>query len=82
MTQWWVQDRTNHNRGPFTTFHFNGDFRGDVEIVRHGGSSHEERMRVPMEVLDILFAERIRRQRISRIEQMSDQALIDESING
>lgn len=30
MTQWWVQDRTNHKRGPFTTF--------QVSLLMHLGS--------------------------------------------
>ena len=64
----------------FTTFHFNGDFSGDVEIVRFEGTSQEEKMRVPMSALEVLFAEKIRRKRIERLEQMTDEQVIADAI--
>ena len=59
----------------FTTFHFNGDFCGDVIIQRHGVHDAGE-IRVSMEALDALFAERIRRKQIECIESMTDEQLI------
>jgi len=64
----------------FTTFHFNGDFSGDVIIVRHGTFSQDGEMRLPMDALDALFAERIRRKRIERLERMTDRKIIQSAI--
>ena len=64
----------------YTTFHFNGDFRGDVEIVRFEGLPDEKRMRVPMEALEVLFAEKIRRKKIERLESMTDEQIIGDAI--
>jgi hypothetical protein len=60
----------------FTTFHFNGDFRGDVTIVRYEGTSQQETMRLPIETLNVLFAEMLRRKRIAELEQMTDVQII------
>jgi len=63
----------------FTRFHFNGDFNGDVIIVRHDVHDAGE-MRVSMETLNALFAEQIRRKRIERLESMTDRQLIADAI--
>lgn len=65
---------------PFTRFYVNGDFSGDVEIVRFAGTSMEERMVVPMDALDALFAEMVRCKRIQRLESMTDLQVITEAI--
>jgi hypothetical protein len=65
----------------FTTFHVNGDFSGDVIIRRFAGEPNAEEMRIPMDALDALFAERIRRAKISEVESMSDRSVIREAID-
>lgn len=60
----------------FTTFYVNGDFSGDVEIVRHAGTSIEERMRLPIEAMEAFLAEMLRRKRIEQVEQMSDKKVL------
>jgi len=67
------------NGNEFTRFHFDGDFDGDVIIVRHGVHDAGE-MRVSMDALDALFAERIRRKRIQRLENMTDAQVIADAI--
>jgi len=68
-----------------TTFHFNGDYSGDVGIVVpaervkairgvYVGASIE--IRVPFDDLQKLVASKIRTDLISRVEQMSDDELL------
>lgn len=64
----------------YTTFHFNGGFDGDIIIVKRG-TNDDQRMTLPMSTLDTLFAERIRRKKISQIEEMSDADIIECLIN-
>jgi len=64
----------------YTVFHVNGDFSGDV-IISRTGTDNDQEMRVPMDALDALFAERLRRQKISQIESMSDRSVIREAID-
>jgi hypothetical protein len=66
---------------PYTTFHVNGDFSGDVVIRRFTGEPNQQEMRVPMDALDALFAERIRRKKIAEVEAMSDRSVIREAID-
>ena len=63
----------------FTVFHFNGDFSGDLIIVRQGVDNPGE-MRVPMSALDALIAERIRRKRVEKLERMTDSQVIADAI--
>lgn len=62
-----------------TTFHFNGDFSGDIIITRQD-SEYSGEIKVSMEALDALFAERIRQKRIEKLEQMTDEQLIANAI--
>ena len=64
----------------FTTFHFNGDFSGDVIIKRFEGEPNEEEIRLPIVALDALFAERIRRAKIDELESMTDRELVMSAI--
>jgi hypothetical protein len=68
-----------------TTFHFNGDYSGDVRIVvpvenselirkLYAGGTVE--IKVPFEDLAKLVASKIRDDLISRVEQMSDDELL------
>ena len=66
----------------YTTIHFNGDFSGDVVIIRHGTGSSDGEMRLPMQALDALFAERIRRTRIELLESMENHELINSVLKG
>ena len=71
---------TQHN----VRFHHNGDFSGDVRIVKDGvhsgdGSDAVSRsyaMEIPMSVIVALVAELVRRDRIRRLETMSDNELL------
>lgn len=54
------------------TFYHNGDFSGDVEIV----TKSDGLVRVPYEVLKAFIAESIRTQKITQIEQASDDDLL------
>jgi hypothetical protein len=67
--------------GPYTTFIHNENFSGDVTIIRFAGTSEEEKMELPIVVLEVLFAEKIRRTKIERLEQATSIEII-EAIKG
>lgn len=54
------------------TFYHNGDFSGYIEIV----TKSDGLVRVPYEVLKAFIAESIRTQKITQIEQASDDDLL------
>lgn len=54
--------------------HFNGDFSGNVELRSPGTPTHVTD--VPFVVLQAIVAEKVRRERISALEQAPDQDLL------
>jgi hypothetical protein len=68
--------------GEYTTFHFNGDFSGDVIIERRDiGNGEPTSMRIPMSALDVLFARRIAQAKINKLEGSSAAEIIAAAIN-
>lgn len=57
---------------PNTTFHFNSDMSGEVELVRPDG----RRLKVPGCDLLSFVAEIVRRDRVSQLEVLSDAAVL------
>lgn len=64
----------------FTDFQLPDGFDGDVIIIRYKGTTYEETMRLPMCTLELLVAEKIRHQRIKRLERMTTEQIIGDTI--
>lgn len=63
--------------GEYTTFHYNGDYSGDVIIKRHGISDSGE-MRLPIDALEFFIAEAIRARKIEKLEQATTKQILEE----
>jgi len=58
--------------GRDTTFHYNGDYSGKIEIVvKEGGS-----VKVQMEVLIGFIAEYVRYEKIQKLESMNSRKIL------
>lgn len=68
-----------------TQFSHNGDFSGDVRLsVSHGPSGHEINLGIDVPMTDLLefVGEYIRRQAITRLENMNNREIIDRAQAG
>jgi hypothetical protein len=54
------------------TVHFNGGFDGDVEFVAPDGTKHA----IPFHAVEAVVAEKIKRDRISTLENMDPRDLL------
>lgn len=59
-----------------TVFHHDGDYSGDVEIIREDSSGAQARVWIPFWQLRRLVAEYVRTEKIGQLENATDRELL------